>query len=66
MNLPIAVTGYAVTAEADRVTRKLIQIPAATALTCLYALADQDGWTGGFMWRTSDGTEVALEEHEIE
>jgi hypothetical protein len=66
MKPPIAISGYTVSAEGDRVTHKSIQIPATTELTCLYALADQDGWTGGFMWRTGDGTEVALEENELQ
>lgn len=62
MRPPIAISGYTVSAEGDHVTRRPFRLPPGIQLTRLYALADQDGWTGGFMWRTPDGTEVALDE----
>jgi hypothetical protein len=46
----------------DMPSRKEILIPAGTELTRLYGLADQDGWTGGYMWRTPDGIECGYED----
>jgi hypothetical protein len=59
---PIGIYALAVPAESENVASKEILIPAGTELTRLYGLPDQDEWTGGFMWRTSDGIECAIED----
>jgi hypothetical protein len=62
MTPPIGIYPFAVSVEGEKLSRKEILIPAGTVLTRLYGLADQDGWTGGYMWRTTDGIECGYED----
>lgn len=41
--------------------REPVTIPAGTRLTRCFALAEQDGWEHGSLYRTAGGKEIAVE-----